>query len=58
MSIGLLFWLIMVIWLVLGIFRAWPGAPTDPRLDIGGSLLEFILFFLLGWGVFGFIVHN
>ena len=55
MSIGLLFWILMVLWFVLGIFR-WQG-PLDPRLALGGDLLIFILLFLLGWASFGFVIH-
>ena len=48
MSIGLLFWILMVLWLVLGVFTNWPGRAADARFAMGGSLLEFILLFLLG----------
>jgi hypothetical protein len=58
MSLGLLFWLIMIIWFVLGIFRNWPGATVDGRLLMGGALLEFVLFFILGWRVFGFVIQS
>ena len=57
MSIGLLFWVLMVLWLVLGVFN-WPGRAADARFAMGGSLLEFILLFLLGWRIFGFIVQS
>ena len=57
MSIGLLFWILMVLWLVLGVFN-WPGRAADARFAMGGSLLEFILLFLLGWRIFGFIVQS
>jgi hypothetical protein len=51
MTLGLAFWIIMLIWLVFGgllhfgfVTAAWAGAST---------LLLFVLFVLLGWQVFG-----
>jgi len=54
MAIGLIFWVLMLLWLVLGVYTnraniaAW--APN--------GLLIFILFALLGWAVFGPAVHR
>ncbi len=59
MSIGFIFWLLMLLWLIFGFVRAWPAVPTESRFGfIGNSLFEFILFFLLGWKVFGFIIQG
>jgi hypothetical protein len=51
MTLGLAFWIIMLIWLVFGgllhfgmVAAAWAGVST---------LLLFVLFVLLGWQVFG-----
>lgn len=48
MSLGLCFWILMLLWLVLGVWSTWPnlraGAP---------NLLLFILLLLLGWKSFG-----
>lgn len=43
----ILFWLLMIIWLILGPdWKAgWPA--------VGGRLLEWVLFALLGFAVFG-----
>lgn len=56
LSIGFIFWLIMLLWLILGIvFRTdIPGG----RFGLAGGILSFILFFLLGWRVFGFIIQG
>lgn len=53
MTLGLVFWILMLLWLVLGLYWNWPGqsAPNYPIL--GGTLLIFILFVLLGWHDFG-----
>lgn len=48
MTMGLAFWILMLLWLAFGIWRAWPD-----HVAMGGSLLQFILFLLLGWHVFG-----
>jgi hypothetical protein len=58
MTIGFLFWLLMIIWLVFGVFNNRAQFTAGNYIGIGGSLLEFILFFLLGWACFGFIVHG
>ena len=56
MSIGLLFWVLMVFWLI-GLFgRNWGSAP--PWLGTANDVLAFVLFFLLGWAEFGFIIHS
>ena len=51
MTIGFIFWLLMLIWLIFGayVYRGQYGVP----LAWGGNLLFFILLFLLGWRVFG-----
>jgi len=58
MSIGLLFWLIMLLGLLFGFaFRSnssWAGWYGP----YGDWLILFILFGLLGWGVFGPPLHG
>ena len=51
MSRGLIFWVIMLVWLVffLAIFAGFLG-PYGAR---GSAALDFILFLLLGWQVYG-----
>jgi hypothetical protein len=53
MSIGLLFWILMILWLIFGF--AYQSAPDrfGPYGWAGGSVLLFILLGLLGWGEFG-----
>jgi len=53
MSLGLLFWILMLLWLVgygYGTFRA--ATPT-PWPIVGPNILLFILLVCLGWKVFG-----
>lgn len=57
MSIGLVFWILMLIWLVFGSWGIWnaPGPPGWPVL--GSNLLLFVLLLLLGWHAFGPPIH-
>jgi hypothetical protein len=57
MSIGLLFWLLMIIWLVFGFAQNW-GVVPGPYGLWGHSLLLFILLGLLGWAQFGAPLHG
>ncbi len=59
MSIGFIFWLIMLIMLIFGFFGTQPvtvGGTTVPGW--GGHLLLWVLLALLGWGIFGFPIHS
>lgn len=51
MTMGLLFWILMIIWLIFG-FAQYGGFAGRYGL-VGNSLLLFILLLLLGWQVFG-----
>lgn len=53
MSLGLCFWILMLIWLV---FSGWTSGWA-PRA-MGGSLLLFVLLLLLGWAQFGAPIHG
>ena len=54
MTLGLAFWIIMLLWAVFGVWRNWPA----PGLPVVGDLLLFILFLLVGWKVFGAPIHG
>ncbi len=59
MTLGLAFWILMLLWLVFGFMpQPPPGQPVPPYLKWGGTLLLFILLFLLGWSEFGFALHK
>jgi hypothetical protein len=53
MTIGLLFWILMLFWLVFGMWTNWPGIASGQYGPFGNSLLLFILLLLLGWHSFG-----
>jgi hypothetical protein len=59
MPLGIVFWVIMIVWFVFGMAvhfgaiagaAAWGGAVSN--------LLLFVLFAILGWQVFGPIVRR
>ena len=57
MSIGLLFWVLMVLWFFSWLTHRW--APQQfPWAIYANELLFFILLFLLGWHAFGFVIHD
>ncbi len=58
MSIGLLFWILMVLWLIFGFWTNQSTIQAGNFAPLGGNLLLFILLFLLGWAAFGFIIHG
>jgi cytochrome b561 len=61
MSIGFIFWLLMILWLLFGLYWNWPKTPEQKASGVGalgGNLLLFILLFLLGWKTFGFIIQG
>jgi hypothetical protein len=55
MGFGLIYWILMLIWFVfsLAVFGGYGGMYGHSA----SALLEFILFLLLGWKVFGPPVH-
>lgn len=59
MYIGLLFWIIMLLWAVFGIVPRFRGTTTlTPYYPWVCDLLLFVLLFILGWHAFGAALHN
>ena len=54
MSFGLVFWIIMLLWLIYGF---WGWYNPQPSWQWGNALMLFILFLLIGWKVFGAPIH-
>jgi hypothetical protein len=48
MSKGLLYWILMLLWLIFGLWIAWPLSWAS-----GGTILLFLVLLVLGWQVFG-----
>jgi hypothetical protein len=57
MTLGFLFWLLMILWLVFGFWQWRPTAPAN-YAPFGGHLLLWVLLFLLGWRAFGFVIQG
>ena len=51
MPAGIAFWVLMIIWFVLGLYNG--RGQLNNYGWIGGTILEFVLFLLLGWRLFG-----
>ncbi len=56
MSLGLVFWILMLLWLLFG-FAVYRGIAGTYGWA-GNSLLLFILLLLLGWHAFGPPIHG
>lgn len=54
MPIGMVFWMLMILWFVFYGWTTWGGGSG---FAWGPNILLFVLLFLLGWHDFGFVVH-
>jgi hypothetical protein len=57
MSLSLAYWVLMLIWLVVGVVLQWP-APGAGFRPLGGTFVLFCLLLIIGWKVFGAPVHG
>ena len=49
----------MLLWLIAGVYRGYTtGAPQGWPLPWASDFVLFLLFFLLGWTVFGFPIKG
>ncbi len=59
MTIGFIFWLLMILWALFGYLGVtYTEGPYRSRILGGWGFLSFVLFFLLGWKVFGFVIQG
>lgn len=58
MSLSIAYWVIMLIWLLVGAAWNWPGNNAGPYGPIGNMLLLFILFLIIGVHDFGAPIHG
>ncbi len=58
MSIGFLFWLLMILWVIFGVAPSFPRGTTGGWAPFGSSFLLFVLILLLGIEVFGWPIHR
>lgn len=52
LSLGIVFWIVMLLWLVGGFWVNYSAAPNYRAY--GGHILLWFVLFLIGWQVFGF----
>jgi len=58
MSIGMLYWVIWIVCIIFGGIGVFRG-PAEYRWYGGGfSIVLAVLLFLIGWKLFGFVVHE
>ena len=59
MTTGLLFWVLMILSFIFGLWAGAPppGQPWNWKI-FGNNLLLFVLLALLGWKTFGPALHN
>lgn len=55
MKMGLLFWILMLVWLLFGVWSYWPAGSGGVVAygPVGANVLLLLLVGLLGWKVFG-----
>lgn len=58
MTIGFIFWLLILLTLIFGFYWHWPGRDPGPFGSVGGNLLLFILIILLGLATFGWPIKG
>jgi Na+/proline symporter len=56
-TIGAIFWLLMILWLLFGLYWNRADLRGGNYGIAGGNLILFILLFLLGWKAFGFPIQ-
>jgi hypothetical protein len=61
MARGLIFWIIMLVWFVFFMLSNFGGAQLGSYAHgvvVTSNVLDFVLFLLLGWQVYGPPVHG
>lgn len=60
MTVGFIFWLLMLFWGIFGAGWGWHGTGEGPARwrGFGGNALLFILIFLLGLATFGWPIKG
>jgi hypothetical protein len=58
MDIGFIFWLIMLLAIIFYVGGWWGPYADHPYLPRFNGIWVFVLLFLLGWRIFGFIVRG
>lgn len=53
MPIGILFWVLMILWFLFGLWSNRAVFTAGDYGPLGGNLLLFVLLALIGWRLFG-----
>ncbi len=53
MTLSVLFWLLMIIWLIFGVWSEYIPNQPYPVRRIGQHFIIFVLLAILGWAKFG-----
>lgn len=57
MTLALLYWILLLLYLILGAVGSWPKGEAKFGWAHGGGLLLFLLLLVLGWAEFGAPIH-
>ena len=57
MPMGILFWFLMILWFLFGLYWNRTDLQGGNYGLVGGNLMLFILLGLLGWRVFGSVLQ-
>jgi len=52
MEAKMIFWMLMILWLLFGVFTYWPAPGTKPW-PLAHTVLLWVVIALLGWHTFG-----
>jgi hypothetical protein len=58
MDIGFIFWLLMLLWIIGWFGGSFGPPPYAQHWQRWNVLFLFVLLFLLGWRIFGFIIRG
>jgi hypothetical protein len=58
MDIGFIFWLLMLLALIFHVGGYWGPYAGNPNVVRFNWLWLWVLFFLVGWRIFGFIIRG
>ena len=53
MTLALIYWILMFLWLIFGIWSNYGTIRSGQWYPFGGNLLLWILLLILGWATFG-----
>jgi hypothetical protein len=58
MSLSVVFWMIMILSFLFGMWSSWPAPGVNPVKPLGTTFLIFVLLAILGWAQFGAAIHR